>query len=171
MMAIRLRTQSVLVLAPRELCFEVVAAAGREVEEVSPSERIVEFKSEYRGRDVLTLERLRLSPPERIDYEWLKGPLPDVRESISFDPDGPGRTRITYEGTFDVEEGLIARVVGRVWIKPAFDRIVLEHLVEAKRIAESRAKRSHLYPSDTRKSGGAVPRPNDWMSMMKMCWR
>ncbi|MCA1703122.1 MAG: hypothetical protein LC808_07560, partial [Actinobacteria bacterium] len=91
-MAIKLRTQSVVADAPQELCFEVVAAAGRKVEEISPTERLVEFKTSYRGREVITIERLVLREPARIDYEWVKGPLPYVRESIAFAPKSEGRT-------------------------------------------------------------------------------
>lgn len=144
-MAIKLQDQSVVVAAPQKLCFEVVAAAGRKVEEVSPNERIVEFKTTYRGREVVTLERLRLEPPERIDYEWVKGPLPEVRESIAFSIDDENRTRITYDGFFDVRGGPLARIAARLWIKPIFERIVLEHLEDAKDIAERRARRSHIY--------------------------
>ncbi len=148
-MAIRLRTQSVMASAPQELCFEVVAAAGRKVEETSPTERLVEFKTTYRGREVVTLERLRLEPPARIDYEWVKGPLPEVRESIAFSTDSENRTRITYDGIFDVTGSPLARLVARVWIKPTFERIVREHLEDAKRVAESRARRSHIYRQDS----------------------
>lgn len=144
-MAIKLQTQSVVVTAPQQLCFEVVAAAGRKVEEASPHERIVEFKTTYRGREVVTLERLRLDPPARIDYEWVKGPLPEVIESITFDDAGENRTQITYEGVFDVTGGPLARIAARLWIRPTFERIVLEHLEEAKGIAEHRARRSHVY--------------------------
>lgn len=146
-MAIKLRTQSVVAAAPQQLCFEVVAAAGHKVEDLSPTERIVEFKTDYRGREVVTLERLRLEAPTRIDYEWVKGPLPEVRESITFIEEVGDRTRITYEGTFDVGGGPLARIVARVGIKPRFERLVLEHLEDAKRMAEKRAFRSHVHRS------------------------
>lgn len=147
-MAIKLQTQSVMATAPQELCFEVVAAAGRKVEEISPTERVVEFKTTYRGREVVTLERLHQEPPALIDYEWVKGPLPQVRESIAFTTEGENRPRITYNGVFDVTGGPLARIAARLWIKPTFERIVLEHLEDAKRIAERRACRSHIYRQD-----------------------
>lgn len=144
-MTIKLRTQSVRANAPQELCFEVVAAAGRKVEEISPTERLVEFKTSYRGREVVTLERLVLRKPARIDYEWVKGPLPYVRESIAFVPKSGGPTSIVYEGEFDVAGALVARLIARLWIKSRFERIVLEHLEDAKRIAEQRAEGSHVH--------------------------
>ncbi len=144
-MTIKLRAQSVVADAPQELCFEVVAAAGRKVEEISPTERLVEFKTSYRGREVVTIERLVLREPARIDYEWLKGPLPYVRESIAFVPNGGERTSIFYEGEFEVAGGLVARLIARLWIRSSFERIVLEHLEDAKRIAEQRAERSHVH--------------------------
>ncbi|MDQ3963325.1 MAG: hypothetical protein M3277_05345 [Actinomycetota bacterium] len=147
-MTIKLRTQSVVANAPRALCFEVVAAAGRVIAETSPTDRIVEFKTTYRGREVVTVEKLHLEPATRIDYEWIKGPLPEVRESIAFTTDGDNRTRITYDGVFDVKGGLFGRIIARLSIKPAFERIVLEHLEEAKDIAERRARRSHVHRQD-----------------------
>ncbi len=144
-MTIKLRTQSVVASAPQALCFEVVAAAGRVIEEASPTDRIVEFKTTYRGREVVTIERLHLEPATRIDYEWIKGPLPEVRESIAFSADGDNRTRITYEGVFDVTGWLFARIIARLSIKPTFERLVLEHLEEAKDVAERRARRSHVH--------------------------
>lgn len=86
-MAIKLQTQSVMATAPQELCFEVVAAAGRKVEEISPTERVVEFKTTYRGREVVTLERLHQEPPALIDYEWVKGP--PFRKYASRSPSPP----------------------------------------------------------------------------------
>lgn len=161
-MTIKLRTQSVRADAPQELCFEVVAAAGRKVEEISPTERLVEFNTSYRGREVVTLERLVLRKPARIDYEWVEGPLPYVRESIAFVSKSGGRTSIVYEGEFDVAGGL-ARLIARLWIKSRFERIVLEHLDEAKRIAEQRAERSHVHRREhnapdiePRETGGSI---------------
>ncbi len=153
-MAIELATRSVTAAAPRALCFEVVAAAGRVVEEVSRDERLVEFKTTYRGRDVVTVERLQLHRPERIDYEWVKGPLPFVRESITFSEDGPRHTTITYRGSFDVHGALLRRLVARLWIKRAFERIVGEHLDDAKQMSEKRARRSRVYADPSRDSGG-----------------
>ncbi len=144
-MTIKLRTQSVVADAPQGLCFEVVASAGRIVEEISATERLVEYKTDYRGREVVTIERLRLGPPSRIDYEWVKGPLPEVLESISFASENGDATSIVYEGTFDVTGGVLARLAARLWVKRSFERIVLEHLEVAKELAERRAQRSHIY--------------------------
>ena len=51
-MRITLEEQRVHVQAPRELCFEVVGSAGRVIERISETERVVEFHTDYRGRAV-----------------------------------------------------------------------------------------------------------------------
>lgn len=135
-----------VVRAPQELCFEVVAAAGRKLRDVSDTEKIVEFRTKNRGREVITVERLLLERPNRITYEWLEGPLPEVSETISFSY-ADGATTLTYAGSFAVRGGALRRLIGRLWIKPVFDRLVREHLEEAKDIAERRAARSRVFPS------------------------
>jgi hypothetical protein len=144
-MDIGLKYRCVRVEAPRGLCFEVVAAAGRTRDELSEIERIVEFRTDYKGREIVTLERVELDPPVRIDYRWIEGPLPEVTETISFEEVGPGTTDMRYCGRFEPRRGAFRWLVGRFVVKPAFDRLVLEHLNQAKEIAERRAARSRLY--------------------------
>lgn len=143
-MQVTLKRQELTVAASRALCFELVAAAGRTLEERAPDSRVVQFDAVYRGRPVTTVELVTVEPPKLIHYRWLEGPLPEVHETISFDEDGPG-TVLRYEGSFSAGTGLVAWLKGRVVVKPAFDRIVLEHLQQAKELAEKRAARSLVY--------------------------
>ena len=145
-MRIALAKQRVQVEAPRELCFEVVASAGRVIERISETERVVEFLTDYRGSTLRTVERLVLKPPRRIHYSWLEGPLPSVEEEIVFLAEGSDQTEIVYSGEFTPRAAVPAWVYGRLLVKPRFERIVREHLLEAKAIAEKRAARSRRYP-------------------------
>lgn len=147
MMGIVLSRQAITVAAPRELCFDVVATAGRKLEDVSETEKIVEFKSDYLGRAVTTIERVVLERPDRISYEWLEGPLPEVRESISFREQPDGATELIYDGWFAPGRGVVGWLVGRFKIKRIFDQLVREHLDQARELAERRAARSRVYAS------------------------
>jgi hypothetical protein len=146
---VKLSDQSVVVNAPRELCFEVVAAAGRPLEKRSEKEWVVEFTTPVRGRELRTVELLHLERPIAIHYRWLKGPLPEVRETIQFIALDDNKTRLTYSGSFSVGKGLLGWVIGRLRVKPLFDHLVLEHLRQAKDVAERRATRTKVHPRPT----------------------
>jgi hypothetical protein len=145
---IALEKQKVRVEAPRELCFEVVSSAGKVIDRISETERVVEFLTDYRGRTVRTVERVVLEPPHLIRYSWLQGPLPSVEEEIAFLTEGPAATEIVYSGEFSPRPGVLGWVYGRLVVKSRFERIVREHLLDGKAIAEKRAARSRRYPSD-----------------------
>jgi hypothetical protein len=155
---ITLEKQRVRVGAPRELCFEVVASAGKVIDRISESESVVEFLTDYRGHTVRTVERVVLEPPRRIRYSWLEGPLPSVEEEISFLAEGSDETEIVYSGAFSSQPGALGWVSAWLFVKSRFERIVREHLLEAKTIAEKRAARSRRYPrsSDRSGAGGAT---------------
>jgi hypothetical protein len=145
-MDIGLKERRVRVRAPRALCFDVVGAAGTTRRVLSETEKIVEFRTDYRGREIVTLERLVLDRPARIDYRWIEGPLPEVTETISFEELGPRTTDMIYRGRFAPRRGPLQWLLGRLVVKPAFDRLVLEHLNQGKEVAERRAARSKLHP-------------------------
>jgi hypothetical protein len=92
---VKLRAQAIVINAPRALCFEVVAVAGRRLEKRSDDQWIVEFKTETGGRSVRTVELLTLDRPCAIHYRWLEGPLADVDETISFTEIDEKTTRLT----------------------------------------------------------------------------
>jgi uncharacterized protein YndB with AHSA1/START domain len=138
MRRIRLKTQRVIVHAPRALVFEVVAAGGQVVERRSDTELVKEFKTTVGRRKVTTLELVRLRPPERIEYRWLEGPLHRVEEAIEMAEPAAGATEITYRGSFWTRA--LGWVRARARIKRSVDRAVTEHLQQAKTIAEKRAR-------------------------------
>ena len=142
----RLKTQTIMIDAPRELCFEVVAAAGRRIEKRTDSQWVVEFETEVGGRKVRTVELLDLNRPNAIHYRWLEGPIPDVEESILFTAIHDSHTQLTYVGRISLGKGPIGWLIGRIRVKHLFDRLVHEHLVQAKKVAEKRALRSRVHP-------------------------
>ncbi|MPZ93036.1 MAG: hypothetical protein GEU68_15700 [Actinobacteria bacterium] len=147
-----LRRQSIVIAAPQELCFEVVAAAGRRLEKRSEVEWLVEFTTRAGDREVRTVELLILDRPEAIEYRWLEGPIPDMRETIGFVNREDGTTRVHYRGSFSLGKGPIAWLIGRFRVKRWFDRLVAEHLLQAKEVAETRARRTRVHTRNGRRS-------------------
>lgn len=141
----RLRQQDIVINAAPELCFEVVAAAGRRLEKRSDTEWVVEFVTEAGGRDVRTVDLLTLDGPRAIHYRWIEGPLPKVEETIRFTPVNGGRTKLTYSGMFTVGKGPVGWLIGLVRVKPLYDRVVRDHLRQAKELAEKRAARTRAH--------------------------
>ncbi len=144
MIEIPLQEQSVNVHASKALCFEVVASAGKLIEKRSKDEKVVEFTTDHQGDKIRTVELLKLSSPDRIEYSWLEGPLPRVEEEIVF-IERDGETVIEYRGSFWMK-GWRGWLAGRLRVKPVFDRQVMDHLVQAKEISEARAARSRTHP-------------------------
>ncbi len=142
---VRLKRQTVRVAAPRELTFEVVAAAGKKTGETDDG-IIVEFETQRGGRVITTIEELRLRPPHSIAYRWLEGPLDDVEEEIRFEQHGPGETLMTYSGSLGAPRGVVGWLRTFFVVRPIFNRLVTEHLLEGKRVAEKRAARSRVHP-------------------------
>lgn len=137
---------TLFVRAAPEICFQVIASAGRTVERSPNGDRLVEFDATVDGKRIVTKELVRTTEPHRIDYEWIEGPLPVVEETILFEDTADGDTTLHYEGRFAVAvpwpvRWFVARSVSR-----RFARAVHEHLVEAKYLAERRASHSRLYP-------------------------
>ncbi len=142
----RLKTQSVGVAAPRELVFEVVAAAGKDVGEVEDG-RLVEFETEWAGRVITTTESVSLERPRRIGYRWVTGPLIGVEEEILLEETGPRSTEMTYRGRFRTPKGVVGWLRGAVVVRPIFNKLVRQHLEQGKDLAEARAERAKLYPT------------------------
>lgn len=147
----KLKHQTLLVRAPPELTYQVVASAGRLVEDRG-QEKIVDFETQVGERKVVTRELVRLDPPRRIEYEWLRGPLPHVVEEIEVRPEGDD-SRLIYRGEYATARGPWRCLVGIFWVYRVFNRLVLEHLEQAKALAEKRASKSRVFPPK-------VPRPD-----------
>jgi hypothetical protein len=117
------------------------------IERISETEHVVEFLTDFRGRNVRTVERVELEPPRVIRSSWLEGPLPAVEEEITFSTQGLDRTEIRLLGrVHPPPAGVLGWFSGRLVVKFRFERIVREHLLDAKTIAEKRAARGRKYP-------------------------
>lgn len=133
------------VAAAPEICFQVVFGAGTVRERRDDGSRLVEFTTTTRGKTIRTVELVRGTPPERIDYSWVEGPLPRVEESIFIVPTNGGAI-LRYEGRFAVAGPRIVAPLMRRYVRKRFAKAMREHLKQAKEIAEKRAERSRLYP-------------------------
>jgi hypothetical protein len=149
---VNLRSHSIVISAPQELCFELVAAAGRLLEKRSESEWVVEFATQSGNREIRTVELLVLDRPQGIRYRLLEGHIPDVREAITFTDLEDGTTRLDYRAASASARGPIGRFLGGLRIKPVFDQLVAEHLLQAKEIDEARARRTRVHPRNGRRS-------------------
>lgn len=136
----------VVVRAAPEICFQVVASAGRVIERYPDGTRLVGFEAGVGRRRVRTRELVHPHEPDRIDYHWVEGPLPFVEETIEVEPAGDGEATLRYRGRFALDAPWPARAIMRHWVARRFSRAVHEHMLEAKEIAERRAARSRLYP-------------------------
>lgn len=134
---------TVVIDAPREVVFEVVAAPylGRVPSDLSGSIEVVErsndmvlaaHRTPVRSFEAVTLETVRFEPPERIAFRLVRGPVPHVVESFEL-TETPAGTELRYEG----EIGADLWRAGRWWadrVAVAWEGAVetsLRHVVEA----------------------------------------
>ncbi|MEV0170358.1 SRPBCC family protein [Streptomyces sp. NPDC050803] len=102
--------QTVDISAPRELVFEVVARPylGRTPRAMREKLNVLERGSDLvlaehftpvaGGRlTAVTVETVRFTRPERVDFRLVRGPVPYVTESFVLSERGAG-TRLVYEG-------------------------------------------------------------------------
>lgn len=141
----RLKRQTVQVAAPRELVFEVVAAAGKKTGETADG-ILVEFETQLGERVIKTVEEVRLRPPHSIAYRWVEGPLEGVEEEIRFEQSRPGQTEMIYSGSLAPAPGVSGWLRTILMVRPTFNRLVSEHLEQGKQVAETRAERSRIHP-------------------------
>lgn len=132
------------VSAPRELVYEVVATAGRTIGNLEYG-RLIEFEISWRGKTIKTFEAVTLDPPRRVGYRWVVGPLDGVSEEILFEERAEDTTEMIYRGSFGSPAGLLGWFRGALVVRPIFNKLVFQHLAEAKNLAEARASRTHTY--------------------------
>ena len=104
----------VAIAAPREVVHQVIAEPylGRQTRALAEKLRVVERAddsviAEHRTRVgsrlvTATLESVRFSAPDRIDFRLLRGPVPAVAESFTLEA-SDGRTLLHYEGTLETD--------------------------------------------------------------------
>jgi hypothetical protein len=125
-----LREYTVDIHAPRDLVYDIVAQPylGRPTRAIREKVRVLE-----RGSDMVlaehftavgdhltatTVETVRFTRPERVDFRLVRGPVPHVTESFILSEHG-GDTRLDYRGEIGTDLGVLGqhwgRLVARHW--------------------------------------------------------
>lgn len=86
-----------------------------------------------------TVESVRFSPPARVDFRLLRGPVPAVLESFELDTTPDEGTRLRYQGTLETDLWYLGALWGRIVAKH-WTRTVSESLASIKAEAERRAR-------------------------------
>jgi hypothetical protein len=151
-----LGSQHLEVAAPREAVFDLIAEPylGR-----APRALADKLREQERGSDMVlaahftplggrlglvakTVETVRFTRPERVDFRLVRGPVPHVVEAftLSEQPDGAG-TLVVYRGELAADLWRLgqwwSRLVGRRW-----EQTVAASLAAVKAEAERRAAAS-----------------------------
>jgi hypothetical protein len=141
--------QVVDMAAPREVVFDIIAQPylGRPTRAQQDKIQVLArgtdmvlaaHRTPVRGRIVArTVETVRLTRPERVDFRLVRGPVPHVLERFTL-TEQDGGTRLTYTGVIGADGwGLGSRwasVVARRW-----EAVVADSLASVKSEAERRA--------------------------------
>jgi hypothetical protein len=136
---------TVVIAAPQERVFEVIAAPylGRQPKAVADKIRILERGADmvlaahrtpvHAGRVVATtVETVRFSRPDRVDFRLVRGPVPHVVERFDLTADDHG-TRLEYRGELGTDLWAFGArwgaVVARTWeqsVAGSLDKIKTE---------------------------------------------
>lgn len=145
----RLGPLSVSIEAPRELVFEVIQAPylGRRPrttrDEIEVLERgsdmvLAAHRTRIRGITVVTVETVRFTAPERVDFRLVRGPVAHVVERFELRDDGKAGTQLSYEG----ELGSDLWWLGRWWggrVARTWTAVVASSFRKIKAAAEERS--------------------------------
>lgn len=105
---------TVHIAAPRQVVFDVVAAPylSRTPQAMAAKLEVLERGSDMvlaahhtpvsRNLTVTTVETVRFTSPERIDFRLVRGPVPGVSETFALAGEA-GTTVLTYTGTLDTD--------------------------------------------------------------------
>jgi hypothetical protein len=141
--------------APRELVFDILAAPylGRQTHAMADKIRILERGTDMvlaahrtpigHGLVATTVETVRFTRPDRVDFRLVRGPVPEVTEQFLLtditDGDGPA-TRLEYHGQL----GTDLWTAGTWWGRPVAARwqhVVATTFTNVKTEAEHRTHR------------------------------
>ncbi len=136
------------IAAPRQAVFEVVSAPylKRTPRALAPKLRVLE-----RGRDMVlaahytpaaaglvatTVETVRFTPPERVDFRLVRGPVPYVEEAFLLSELESG-TRLEYRGELGTDLWAFGRWWGRL-VARRWETVVANSLESIRTEAERR---------------------------------
>ena len=140
------------IAASREDVFELLANpyVGRATRAIQEKVQVLERGTDmvlaaHRTRvskrlTTVTVETVRLTPPERMDFRLVRGPVPHVVEYFQLGADGVG-TMVEYRGELGTDGWAIGAWWGRL-VARAWESAVESSLTAVKAEAERRA-RSH----------------------------
>jgi hypothetical protein len=132
--------------APRELVFEIIAAPytgrgpGPGIEVLARSEGLVVARHHTRVHfyTAQTTEAIDLTPPTRVGFRLLSGPVPHALEEFALEETNLG-TDLRYSGELGIDFFILGRIAGRYWVGPQWERVVQAHIEDVKQRAEARA--------------------------------
>ncbi|KOV54671.1 hypothetical protein ADL00_29370 [Streptomyces sp. AS58] len=143
--------QTVEIAAPREVVFDVIARPylGRATRAMREKVQVLE-----RGSDLVlaahhtpvaggrltatTVETVRFTRPERVDFRLVRGPVPAVTESFILTTEQASGTRLVYEGDLATDLWRAGQWWGGL-VAPRWEATVAASLAAVKREAERRA--------------------------------
>ena len=159
--------QLVDMAAPREVVFDVIAEPylGRAPRALADKLRVLERGSDmvlaahftplggWLGLVAQTVETVRFSRPERVDFRLVRGPVPHVVEAFTLEERAGGAgTRLVYQGEIAADLWRLGQrwseLVGRRW-----EQTVASSLGAVRAEAERRAAAS----AASRRPGGRQP--------------
>lgn len=142
--------QTVDVAAPREVVFDVIAQPylGRATRAMREKVLVLERGSDMvlaahhtpvaSGRlTATTVETVRFTRPERVDFRLVRGPVPAVTESFTLTEHGAG-TRLVYEGELATDLWRAGQWWGGL-VAPRWEATVAASLAAVRQEAERRA--------------------------------
>jgi hypothetical protein len=144
----RLGPITATIRAPHELVFEIIAAPyvgrasvpGSEVLAHSEHLAVAKHYSRVHFYTAQTTELIELTPPTRVGFRHLSGPVPHVLEEFVLEETDAG-TELKYNGELGIDFYILGRIAGRHWVRPQWERVVSAHLEDVKEHAEARAAR------------------------------
>ena len=154
--AVRLRSHTTVINAPRELVYQMMSSSGRgrlkgdnnessTIVSRDGNKVIAEFRTSTGRRTYTTLEEVTLQPSERITFRHLEGPLEYVVEEFLF-RDVDDKTELVHQGEFIWRSWpVLGLLAGWFYIRPRFERVLERHMDQIPAAAESRAARSHVF--------------------------
>ena len=124
------------IAAPRETVYAAAAApyADRQTRAMREKVQILERASQMvlaahrtpvgSGLTAVTVETVTLDPPSRMGFRLLRGPVPHVTETFTFDETAAG-TRLTYSGELGTDLWRLGQawgeLVARSWVQTVRD--------------------------------------------------
>lgn len=142
---------SVRISADRDTVFDVLAAPylGRQTRALADKIQILERGSDmvlaahrtpvHRRLTAITVETVRFTRPERVDFFLVRGPVPEVREQFTLTAEGSD-TVLTYSGHLGTDLWGMGQRWGRV-VAAQWERSVAGTFAAVKAEAERRARR------------------------------